>query len=409
MPTRLQVNVPALHPAQQAVYAHPARFRVLACGRRWGKTRLATRLLVERAVKGQPVAYFAPTYKLMGEVWRELKRTLAPVTVSVSEQDKRIETVTGGILDCWSLDNDTAGRSRKYALVVVDEAAYVRDGEAFAARIRPTLTDLRGGALLLSTPNGMNWFYDAFGRGQDPLQPDWASFHYPTVSNPYIAPDEVESARLLLPERLFTQEYLAAFHPDGSGVFRGVRAVSGLPPVAPYAGRFAFGVDWGRSHDYTVVSVLDMDTRQQVALDRFTDTAWVVQRAQLATLAADWRPQVIVAETNSMGSPNVEALQAEGLPVVGFETTAASKSPLIESLALAIERAEVGLLADDVQRGELEAYALERLPSGRYRYSAPDGKHDDTVMALALAWHGVLQYGAAGVRTLPDGLADWRG
>jgi len=71
-----------------------------------------------------------------------------------------------------------------------------------------------------------------------------------------------------------------------------------------------------------------------------------------------------------------------------FETTALSKTPLIDSLSLAIERKEITLLRNEVQRAELQAYQMERLPSGRYRYGSPDGGHDDSMMALALAWHG---------------------
>ena len=76
------------------------------------------------------------------------------------------------------------------------------------------------------------------------------------------------------------------------------------------------------------------------------------------------------------------------MPVRPFVTTAKSKPPLIESLALAIERRDIRLLNDPVLLNELENYALERLPGGAYRYGAPPGSHDDTVIATALAWHG---------------------
>jgi hypothetical protein len=104
---------------------------------------------------------------------------------------------------------------------------------------------------------------------------------------------------------------------------------------------------------------------------------------------------VIWAEANSIGGPNIEALQAEGLPVNAFTTSASSKPTLIESLALAIERGELALLRDPVLLGELQAYTVERLPSGRFRYTAPPGAHDDTVIAAALAWYGVNHSGTS--------------
>ena len=110
---------------------------------------------------------------------------------------------------------------------------------------------------------------------------------------------------------------------------------------------------------------------------------------------------VIYAESNSIGGPNIEALQREGLPVRPFETTASSKPPLIESLVLAFDRSEITILDDPIMTGELMAYERTITPSGRSQYSAPQGLHDDTVIALALAWHG-CQYGRIGEMLVLD-------
>ena len=151
--------------------------------------------------------------------------------------------------------------------------------------------------------------------------------------------------------------------------------------------RTCFGVDWGRENDYTVIVVIDSLTRQMLAYDRFNQVNWSLQRGRLKAMCDRWNLLVIYAESNSIGSPNIEALQQEGLPVHPFVTTAASKPPLIESLALAIERRDLALLPDDILLDELTNYRMERLPAGGYRYSAPSGLHDDLVIATALAWH----------------------
>ena len=153
------------------------------------------------------------------------------------------------------------------------------------------------------------------------------------------------------------------------------------------------GVDWGRDNDATAIVVIDADSRRMVALDRFNQVSWSLQRGRLAAIYEHWKPAVIWAEANSIGSPNIEALQDEGLPVRAFTTTAKSKPPLIEDLALAIERADLALLPDEGLLSELASYAMERLPAGGYRYSAPPGLHDDLVIAAALAWYGVRQSG----------------
>lgn len=378
-----------------------ARFNVLACGRRWGKTRLGIDRLIHPALQGQPVAFFAPTYKMMSDVWRELYNTVQPVTQRVSSQEHRLELITGGIIDMWSLDTPDAPRGRKYQRVVIDEAAMVPHlQEAWQASIRPTLTDFEGDAWFTSTPKGMNFFRTVWQYGQDPARAEWASWQMPTTANPFIKASEVEAARQELPERTFAQEYLATFLDDPGGVYRGVRACATEQRREPYAGRFVMGVDWGQANDFTVLVVMDSETRKVVDLDRFNQIGWSMQRGRLKALADRWSVGAIIAESNSMGGPNVEALQDEGLPVTAFETTGVSKPPLIESLALAFERHEIAILDDPVLIGELEAYEREvSAVTGRSRYSAPEGMHDDCVMALALAWWGItngrVAYGPA--------------
>ena len=126
------------------------RFNVLCCGRRWGKTTIAEELLLSPdnpnngALNGFPVTYFAPTYKMMGDFYREMKVVCYPITKSVNEQEKRINIVGGGYIDFWSLDNPDAVRGRKYKRAVIDEAAVVRESKyAWNEVMRPLLTDFR--------------------------------------------------------------------------------------------------------------------------------------------------------------------------------------------------------------------------------------------------------------------------
>jgi hypothetical protein len=131
--------------------------------------------------------------------------------------------------------------------------------------------------------------------------------------------------------------------------------------------------------------VIDADAGAMVALDRFSELSWAVQRARIAALARRWGVEAILAEANAMGEPNIEALRQEGLPVVAFVTTSANKTGLIEHLVKAIESREIALLPDATLLAELEGYTYTNTPFGT-RYGAPEGHHDDTVIALALAW-----------------------
>lgn len=391
----LTLVLPKLHTAQRQIVASEKRFNVLSAGRRIGKTTLGQDRCIGPLLEGKPVGWFSPTYKMLSDVWRSLSSTLQPVTKRTNATEKQIELITGGVLDMWSLDNPDAARGRKYARVVIDEAAMIPLlQDAWQAVIRPTLTDLSGDGWFLSTPKGMNFFRQCYDWGQDPERSEWKSWQMPTSVNPFIAPEEIEAARQELPERVFQQEYLAEFLEDAGGVFRGVLAIATAQPAEPSpAGDYVMGVDWGQKEDFTVLSVIDRATRKQVAIDRFNQIDWAVQRGRLRAMADRWGVSGIYAEENSIGGPNIEALRAEGLPVVAFQTTAVSKPPLIESLALAFERKEIEILSDSVQVAELQAY--ERTVSrvtGRSSYNAPAGYHDDMVMALALAWHGVTSH-----------------
>jgi hypothetical protein len=387
----LSVRLRKPHSAQQQILSEARRFNVLDCGRRFGKTEFGIHQAITMALRGYPVAWYAPVYRDAMDVWRALKLTLRGITKTKNETEKRIELITGGTIEVWTLNDPDNSRGRKYKRVIIDEAAKIPHlSVAWNETIRATLTDYKGDAWFLSTPKGRNFFWQLYQRGLDSARyPEWQSWHRPTTDNPFIDPDEVEAARHEMPERAFQQEYLAEFLDDGGAVFRNLRACTTSEysePSPEY--RYVFGVDWGKSHDFTVIVVMDHSGRM-VTMERFNQIGWSLQRGRLLALADKWQPDAIWAELNSIGDPNVEALQDEGLPVYGFQTTAQSKTPLIDSLALAFERAEIGIIDEPVLLSELQSYSMERLLSGRFRYSAPEGMHDDTVIALALAWHGV--------------------
>ena len=200
----------------------------------------------------------------------------------------------------------------------------------------------------------------------------------------------MENIRRLTPDHVWQTEYQAQFSNNSGQVFRHIRDAVCAPPAKPQPDhRYVAGIDWGRDNDYTAIAVIDATANQMVALDRFNQVGWSLQRNRLRALVDFWQPHVIWAEVNSIGEPNIEALIQDGLPVRGFRTTASSKPPLIEALALALERGNLSLLDHPALLAELAAYAQQRLPTGAFRYGAPPGAHDDTVIATALAWRAV--------------------
>jgi hypothetical protein len=393
-----------LHDGQRAIINSTARYRVAACGRRFGKTMLAAYWLTMRdegsAIGGKRVGWFAPNYKILLDAWRDIERSLKPIIKKSSKTEQRITLLTGGVIDFWTLRDIDAGRSRCYHRVVIDEAALApKLEETWNKSISPTLTDYRGEAWFISSPKSGTFFEELYNRGNDNARPNWESFQLPTASNPYIPADEIEEQRLNLPERSFAQEYLAEFVQDGAGVFRRVDRLEPcgtLERGRPGMG-YVIGADWGRSNDFTVYTVIELGTNHVCHIDRFTDISYPIQSNRLKALRHRFNSASIVAEANSMGQPIIEQLQRDGVPVEPFWTTNITKAQVVESLSLAIERGEFAMLENKVMRDELTAYDSERLPSGGTRYSAPPGKHDDCVISLALAWHGATQARSAPV------------
>lgn len=403
MPSQIvDIHLPTLHPAQAAIRQSPARFKVGNCGRRFGKTDSAIDEQAIYLVHGKRCAYMMPSYKQGEDVWQSYKRVLEPIILHKDETNRRLETITGGVFEMWSLDSEKTAqniRGRKYHHIVVDEAAVIPNlKDIWDAVIRPTLSDYRGKAVFYSTPKGLNDFHHFYQRGQDPLQKDWQSWTFPSSANPHIPIEEIQAAKRELPAIVFQQEYLAEFVTDGSGVFRGVAKVATAPFNAqPTAGmKYVCGIDWGRSFDFTVIVVFCVDTMQMVAIDRFQQIDYHFQRERLKAMIQRWNPVMNLVETNSIGEVNIEELRRDGIDVTGFTTTGISKPPLIEELAIAIEKGKITIQPDPVLLNEMAAFTMSRTATGRPQYSAPSGGHDDTVIALALAYDAALRNQSSG-------------
>lgn len=383
------------HRAQQRVIDHAARYRVVACGRRFGKTELGKIEIVNAALKGGHCWWLAPTHQMAADVWRDLKQILAPLTDEI-HNGERFLTLRGkqGRIAVRSTHYPDNLRGAGLDFAVLDEAAFM-EPSVWPEVVRPMLLERKGRALFLSTPYGRNWFWHLYNMGNDPLHADWVSFQYASSANPLVDKTDLQAIRGETPQRVYLAEYMAEFVDDAGAVFRGVTdAATAAAHIEPQHGRrYIMGVDWGRDIDYTAAIVLDVteEPAQMVAISRFHQMSYSQQRQHIADLAHYWNVSAIWAESNSIGTVNIEELTALGLPVQAFTTTHRSKNALIEGLAIAIERGDVRLQADTVLLDELRAYTIDRLPSGGFRYGAPSGGHDDTVIALALAWHGAKQ------------------
>lgn len=215
--SKISTTIP--HRAQQIIIDESARFNVVCAGRRFGKSRFGLNRCIEPAlIEHSLVGWFAPTYKNLSEMWRELLQTFEPVITKVSEVEKRVQLEGGGVIEMWSMDAADSARGRHYKRVILDECAMVKDLEdIWHLIIRPMLVDFAGDAYFLSTPRGKNFFMKMFEWGQDKEYPLWNSWRFPTSANPYLPETEIVEMKKTMVMRAFEQEIEAKFIDEVSG------------------------------------------------------------------------------------------------------------------------------------------------------------------------------------------------
>jgi hypothetical protein len=380
----VKIELQQLHRGQSPIYESPARFKVVRCGRRFGKTILGITTMAVGAVQGQSWGWFAPTYALLDDPWRDFSRRLAPITVKANKQEKRISLTTGGTLDFWTMDGDDPGRSRKYHGIVIDEAGLVPHMiDTWNAAIRPTLTDYKGTALILGTPKGRRGFQEMFLWGEQGRD-GWASFKGKTIDNPAIDPAEVHAAKAYYAGigrlDIFRQEFEGEPCADGGNPF-GWDAIAACVGELSQRNPVVFGIDLAKSSDWTVVVGLDDEGRVCI-LERW-QSDW---KQTLNTIRRTIGDVPTTIDSTGVGDPIVEQLCRECPNVEGFKFTSTSKQQLMEGLAAAIHGRSITIPSGWLV-AELESFEFEYRGS-RVAYSAPPGLHDDGVCALALAVYG---------------------
>jgi hypothetical protein len=213
-----------LLPWQLKVWQSKKRFKVLACGRRVGKSNFAIKKTLAEGVaapKGSAVVYVAPTQSQARQIcWDALLDEGKDVIKSAHVNSMDITLVNGVKIHVRSAENPDTLRGLKLYFAVIDEAAFIKDDTIWTKIIRPALSDLEGEAILISSPSGRNWFYDLFKYAESGDDEDWEAYHFTTYDNPTIKPKEIEAAKKSLSSFVFRQEFEASFATAGSGLFK---------------------------------------------------------------------------------------------------------------------------------------------------------------------------------------------
>lgn len=378
--------------AQQRIFDSKARYKVASKGRRFGITKGAANDFMKSALLGTfkrglwvdtvntnidryIERYFMPHLKnLPTDMW------------SWRKQDK-VVVIKDAYIDFRSSDRPENIEGFGYDKFFINEAGIVlKDEYLWNNAIRPMLWDYQASGVIGGTPKGKGVFEELFNRGLDPNQPLFESFRFTTFDNPYLPIAEIKEEIKSMPERVVKQEIYAEFLEDTGVVFRGVPNVAILQPQEPQPNHlYVIGCDLAKVQDYTVLAVYDRANNHQVYQMRFNKLEWHYQKERIKELSRKYNTALVIVDSTGAGEPIYEDLARAGVPIEPYHFTNESKKNLIEKLSTWIELQNLRMLKLDETIQELNSFTYDISSTGKVRYNAPVGFHDDIVIAHALA------------------------
>lgn len=361
------------------------------CGRQSGKTQGAIAEIAWAAMArpGSVNWWVTANYDMKARVWRGLLEFIpADVIVRKVEDEKYVILSNGSEIRLKSAAGDDSLVSESLDFVVCDEAGQWKE-DAWFRGVSPMLAARpHAKAILVGTPRGKNWFHRLWLKGQPGKDKDaeYDSFKWGSADSPYVSQSFLAEQRRNLPQDIYKQEYEADPLDNSAGVFRNIRNCVRIAPAQ--SDQFTcIGADFARKHDFSCFIPMN-SARQAISVSYRAQDDYPVQKQRLGALAMSMGFARIMADEASVGDPIIQDLRNAGFQVEGINTNGPMKRTLIENLRLALEQGSISIPDDELLIEELEAYEYQVLPSGTLRYSAPEGKHDDTVIALALALWG---------------------
>jgi phage FluMu gp28-like protein len=378
----IRYNRPALANYQLDALFNDSRYGIVEASTKAGKTAACLVWIIEQALQGmsgQDFWWIAPVYGQAKIAFRRLKAGLPRESYQANESELTLTLINGARIVCKSAEKPDNLYGEDVFAAVFDEASRARE-EAWHA-LRSTLTATRGKVRIIGNVRGRkNWAYKLARKAEsgEPGMSYQKITAYDAIDAGILSEDEIEDARRQLPENVFRELYLAEPSDDEGNPFGMiairdcVRPMSNEKPVC-------FGLDLAKSVDWTCLIGLDKQ-RRVCALERF-QKSW---NDTIETVHGIVGNTPTLVDSTGVGDAVLESLQKDGRRnFEGFKFTQSSKQQLMEGLAVAIQKQEIGF-PDGVITSELESFEYEYTRTG-VRYSAPSGMHDDTVCALALA------------------------
>ncbi|OUW93314.1 MAG: hypothetical protein CBD88_07350 [Flavobacteriales bacterium TMED228] len=377
---------------QKQVWSDDTRFKIVAAGRRTGKSRIAAWMLIVNALQADKghVFYVAPTQGQARDImWQTLLELAHPVVASSHINNLQIKLVNGATISLKGADRPETMRGVSLAFLVMDEYADMKP-EVFEQILRPALADQKGGALFIGTPMGRNHFYDLYKYAELEDDESYQSWHFTSYDNELLDPDEIDLAKKSMSSYAFRQEFMASFEARGSEMFKEEWVKFG---EAPDVGDYYISIDLAGFEDVskkrTKNSRLD---ESAIAVVKVNENGWHLEniihgRWDLAETARkifevvrDYRPISVGIERGiskqAVMSPLMDLMKQRGRFFVVEELTHGNKKKTDRIMWALQGRFENGQVT--IGKGEWNSRFLDQL------FQFPDPlTHDDLVDAFA--------------------------
>ena len=400
------------HKGQQKFHNSTARFRLMTCGRRWGKSLSASREAMKAMVKkpNQLGWVVAPSYELADKVFREIFwafHTKLPWMVKNSSQSKGnmfIELHNGSKVLGKSADNPVSLIGEGLDFLIIDEASKIKSDVWWEA-LRPTIADKKGWVVFISTPTGKNWFYELYILGlETEKNPTYESWHFTSYSNPYLDKEEIEEARAKTPKDKFRQEWLAEFLESADSFFSYDLIKSCVDETIVMIDKryhpkhkYYLGVDCARmGEDESVLMVLEQQAytnKLQIVYIEVWETNTIPQLSgRVRHLNGQFRFEKMFIDMAGLGSGVFDNLNLV-MPgrVIGCKFTVKEKQDIYSNLKVLMEDGKIKYPANRKLLEQMRDLRYETMPNGDIKIHHSEYGYDDYPDALALACSAIQQ------------------
>lgn len=294
-----------------------------------------------------------------------------------SEKKKVLTLHNGSYIDFGSAEKPEMMEGFGYDYAVLNEAGIIlKKKSLWENTLYPMIKHAQ--VRIIGTPKGKNTFESLYKR--------YPHYSFSAYDSPYYTPQEIDEAKETMTQEAFAQEIMAKFIEGAGAVFRNIQEnISGALLEKPADGRrYVLSADLAKHTDFTVIMIGDVESKQVVYHDRFNQIDWGLQKSRIIAAYQKFNCGSGVIDATGVGDGIFDDLKNAGLNLEGFKFTSTTKQELVSNLSIAMDNQTIHYPVIDTLTDELALYAYEQRANGQFSYSAPEGFHDDEVMALAL-------------------------